>query len=132
VSRAIHAAAAALLVPLMISCSETASDGVSMISGQAFEPARVVVEPGATVTFTNDSQESHTVTAYESGFPSGATYFSSGGSPGEHEARGDLTGGLLAPGDSFEVTLDVPGTYDYFCIPHEGAGMTGTIVVEGE
>jgi plastocyanin len=28
-------------------------------------------------------------------------------------------------------TFDVPGTYQYFCIPHEMAGMTGTVVVTG-
>ncbi len=27
------------------------------------------------------------------------------------------------------MTLTVPGVYDYFCIPHEMAGMLGRIVV---
>jgi plastocyanin len=27
------------------------------------------------------------------------------------------------------VTLTVPGVYDYYCIPHEAAGMVGRIVV---
>ena len=29
----------------------------------------------------------------------------------------------------FEVTLTVEGVYDYFCLPHEAAGMVGRIVV---
>jgi plastocyanin len=33
------------------------------------------------------------------------------------------------PGDHFEVTLTVAGVYDYFCMPHEAAGMVGRIVV---
>jgi hypothetical protein len=29
----------------------------------------------------------------------------------------------------FEHTFDVPGTYDYYCIPHRLMGMVGRIVV---
>jgi plastocyanin len=36
---------------------------------------------------------------------------------------------LVNPGDHFEVTLTEPGVYDYFCAPHEQAGMVGRIVV---
>ncbi|PSP69167.1 halocyanin, partial [Halobacteriales archaeon QH_9_66_26] len=32
-------------------------------------------------------------------------------------------------GETFEVTFDVPGTYDYFCIPHERAGMQDEFTV---
>jgi plastocyanin len=35
----------------------------------------------------------------------------------------------LNPGGSFTYTFDVPGTYDYFCRPHEGTGMTGQVFV---
>ena len=35
----------------------------------------------------------------------------------------------MNPGRHFEVTLTVPGVYDYFCAPHEVAGMVGRIVV---
>lgn len=36
---------------------------------------------------------------------------------------------LVNPGSHFEVTLTVPGVYDYFCMPHEVADMVGRIVV---
>ena len=36
---------------------------------------------------------------------------------------------LVNPGDHFEVTLTEPGVYDYFCTPHEQAGMVGRIIV---
>jgi hypothetical protein len=39
------------------------------------------------------------------------------------------SGYLIEPGDYFEVTLTVPGVYDYFCAPHEMAGMVGRIIV---
>ena len=38
-------------------------------------------------------------------------------------------GFLVNPGDHFDVTLTVPGVYDYYCMPHEAAGMVGRIVV---
>lgn len=36
---------------------------------------------------------------------------------------------LVEPGEQFEVTLTEPGVYDYYCEPHEAAGMVGRIVV---
>ena len=33
------------------------------------------------------------------------------------------------PNETFSVTLTVEGVYDYFCIPHEHAGMVGRIIV---
>ena len=32
---------------------------------------------------------------------------------------------LNAPGESFSLTFDTPGTYGYYCEPHQGAGMAG-------
>ena len=37
------------------------------------------------------------------------------------------SGFLMQPGNHFDVTLTVPGVYDYYCIPHEAAGMVGRI-----
>jgi hypothetical protein len=39
------------------------------------------------------------------------------------------SGYLVHPKDHFEIRLTVEGVYDYFCIPHEAAGMVGPIVV---
>ncbi len=36
--------------------------------------------------------------------------------------------GVGAP-SRFDVTLTVQGVYDYYCMPHEQAGMVGRIVV---
>jgi len=33
-------------------------------------------------------------------------------------------------GETFEQRFDVPGVYDYFCIPHETDGMVGRLVVK--
>ena len=34
------------------------------------------------------------------------------------------------PGPAHSVTFEVPGTYKYYCSPHKGQGMFGTITVE--
>jgi plastocyanin len=111
-------------------CSGGDGNSVAMQSGQRFEPEELTVDAGVTVTFVNESDEAHTVTAYEEDLPADASYFSSGGFESEDEARDDVAGGLLSQGEEFEVSFDVPGTYRYFCIPHESSGMTGRIVVE--
>ncbi|HEV2757898.1 MAG TPA: plastocyanin/azurin family copper-binding protein [Actinomycetota bacterium] len=110
---------------------DAAPGTVEMVEGQRFDPESVTVAPGTTLTFVNESSEAHTVTAYDGGVPDGAPYFSSGGFDSEDAARDSLGDALLAEGETYEVTLDEPGTYEYFCIPHEDQGMTGTIVVEG-
>lgn len=33
-------------------------------------------------------------------------------------------------GHTHEHTFEVPGTYHYVCVPHEGLGMVGDVVVE--
>ena len=101
-----------------------------MAQGQTFEPDRLTIAPGETVTWTNDSSETHTVTAYDEELPAGADYFASGGATSEDEARDEVEDGLIDRGDTFEVTFEEPGTYTYFCIPHEQQGMVATIVVE--
>lgn len=77
-----------------------------------FDPVGLFVEPGTTVRFAIDAG-SHSATAYESRIPEGATAFDTG---------------VISSG-SVSVTFDTPGTYDYYCKPHESVGMVGRIVV---
>jgi len=87
-----------------------------------FDPYGIRIRPGETLRWVNgDKGNSHTVTAYTAEnddhprrIPEGAASFDSD---------------YLLPGESFEVTFDVPGIYDYFCIPHEMAGMVGRVLV---
>jgi plastocyanin len=100
----------------------------------AYRPPEVTVAVGDRVTWRNTSSRAHSVTAYEGAIPEGATYFASGGFESETAARDGWANGLtgnITSGDDYSHRFDVPGTYEYFCIPHERAGMVGRVVVEG-
>lgn len=121
-------------------CGEVLGSGCSTeafdvgMTASAFDPADVTVETGDTVVWLNDSQRSHTVTAYDAELPDGAAFFASGGYDSTEAARVDWrrdNGGAIFTCETFEHTFETPGEYAYLCIPHERAGMVGTVVVEG-
>ena len=103
---------------------------VTMTDDLAFEPKTTTIETGETVTWTNESDIEHTVTAYEDEIPDGAAYFASGGFESERATRNHVNEDLIASGEEYEHTFEQPGTYGYLCIPHEGAGMVGTVRVK--
>lgn len=96
---------------------------VTITDRLTFEPRQVTIAVGGTVEWNNTSLLVHTVTAD----PDKATLPTSAALPDGAEA---FDSGLLQTGQTFEHTFTVPGTYRYFCIPHEGALMVGEIVVE--
>jgi plastocyanin len=123
----------ALWLPLMLSAmafvgaplpatAEQVAAHVDITDAFRFDPDRVTIHVGQTIEWTNRSHFRHTVTddpamagqSMDAMLPSGAKGFSSE---------------ELAPGSSFRLTLTVPGTYKYFCMPHEGIGMLGEIIV---
>ena len=120
--------ACAVLIP---GCAGDSDGGEVVIDGRSFDPTPISIQVGESVTWTNEADEPHTVTAYESSVPEGGNYFSSGAFDSEAAARDGVAAGLLGAGDSVSVEFDASGTYEYFCIPHEDQGMKGTVVVEG-
>ncbi|AFK18236.1 copper-binding protein [Haloferax mediterranei ATCC 33500] len=132
--RLLRLGGATLVAMISAGCSATGRSGgvkrVSMTDDFGFDPERLTVSTGTTIRWVNDSDIVHTVTAYEDEIPDDATYFASGGFESERAARNELTGGLIGPGGAYEHTFDVPGTYEYYCIPHESSGMVGSIVVK--
>lgn len=103
---------------------------VEMTDDLTFDPETVTITQGGTVTWENVGSIDHTVTAYGDEIPDSSVYFASGGFDSEQTARQNMEDGLIAGGETFEHTLDRPGRYEYFCIPHESAGMTGTVRVK--
>ncbi|PCR90363.1 DUF5059 domain-containing protein [Natrinema ejinorense] len=108
------------------------ADHVVDMQAVAFEPAELTVEQGETVAWTHASGEPHSVSAYEDGIPSDATYWASGGFESETDAREGWENGqgAVTSGESYVHTFETTGKHEYVCIPHEAAGMVGTIVVE--
>ena len=76
-----------------------------------FSPAQITVEPGTTVTWVQNGSNPHTTTSYDGLWDSGI-----------------IQGGS---GQSFSFTFNEPGTYTYFCRPHEAQGMVGSVTVTG-
>ena len=86
-----------------------------------FDPIGLYVEPGATVRWIV-RENVHTATAYHPRNDDHPLRIPERAEPWD-------SGFLVHPGDHFDVTLTVPGVYDYYCLPHEAAGMVGRIVV---
>lgn len=78
-------------------------------SDLTFSQPNLTISAGTAVRWVNVSQVLHTVT------PDGHSEWSSAD--------------LGSNGSTFTHTFDTPGTYEYFCQPHVGDGMTGTVTV---
>jgi plastocyanin len=103
--------AADLLAPVPVTEERVVT--VAMTEDLLFAPETVTVQVGDTVVWQNRSNVGHTVTADE--VPPGVALFDSG---------------TVEPGAEFRQTFTAPGTYHYYCVPHRGQGMIGTVIVE--
>jgi plastocyanin len=102
--------AALSLVALVLFAPTAAAQDKTMtvsIKDFAFNPSNTTVSPGTTVTWVNNDQTAHTVTANNGAFDSGT----------------------LQPGQSYSFAFDKPGTYAYHCNIHPD--MTATVTVSG-
>ena len=117
--------AAGLLVPAAPRAAEAVTirmRGDATGAHVGFDPAGLRLRPGDSVRWLNvDAGNAHTATAYHPAnftrprrIPAAATAWDSD---------------YLLPEEGFAVTLTVEGIYDYFCVPHEHAGMVGRLIV---
>ncbi|MGB9960730.1 plastocyanin/azurin family copper-binding protein (plasmid) [Halobacterium sp. MBLA0001] len=110
--------------------SWTETSTVEMTDSLKFDPKRIQVSTGTTVTWENVGAVAHSVTAFENEIPDGAAYFASGGFDSEQAANDNYPDkGSIAKGESYEHTFETTGTYKYYCIPHEMSGMVGYVKV---
>ena len=86
-----------------------------------FDPIGLYVEPGTTVRWIV-RENVHATAAYHPENDRHSLRIPETAVPWD-------SGYLVHPGDHFDVTLTVPGVYDYYCLPHEAVGMVGRIVV---
>ncbi len=75
-----------------------------------FNPSEITIDAGETLHFVNEMLPPHNIIV---------------------EGRADLSRESLmfSPGESQDILFADAGDYEFFCGPHQGAGMTGTIHV---
>jgi plastocyanin len=109
--RRVALAGALALVLVAAGCGESessepvATTDVSMAKSYVFEPKVIEVEPGQTVTWTNDDNFTHTVQV-----------------DGQEDHK-------VEQGETVSITFDEPGTYHYVCTLHEN-DMDGEVIVQ--
>lgn len=87
--------------------------------GLGFEPSTVTIKAGDEVKWVNNKLSPHNVV------------FATGDKVPEAVATKLSHKGLaFSAGESFSSTFTEPGTYEYYCEPHRGAGMVGKVIVE--
>lgn len=88
-----------------------------------FDPVGLLIQQGETIRWINeDGTSAHTATAYHPNNTGHALRIPQAARPWDS--------GYVMPGETFSHTFTVPGVYDYYCYPHERAGMAGRIIVE--
>jgi plastocyanin len=104
----------ALLVVLALGAPLSASAGehIVQIIGVSFSPQNITIPEGDTIRWINNSGLFHTSTSGVGCAPSG---------------RWDIA---IPNGSQVTRDFGIVGTFDYFCIPHCGALMTGKITVD--
>jgi plastocyanin len=78
-----------------------------------FEPSVIRVEPGTTVTWTNQGENAHTVVSLASD---------------EYEEGELFNSGMIQPGQTFTHTFQEAGEYQYYCDLHPQ--MRGRVMVQ--
>ena len=120
--------ALALIAPFALvvlpSCSSSSSDPAPAPGGSAnkvtvggsgltFTPSTLTIKAGQTVEW-DWASSGHSVTS---------------GDSTKCTADGKFDSTVKSSGFTFTQTFATPGTFTYFCTPHCGAGMKGTITV---
>lgn len=90
-----------------------------------FDPAGIHIAPGDTVRWVQMSGF-HSITAYHPRNDRHELRIPESAEPWDSDI---LLAAYPKPGSTFEHVFTVQGVYDYFCKPHEMAGMVGRIVV---
>ena len=83
-----------------------------------FDPPALTIKAGDTVKWVNNKLSPHNIV------------FDSTKVAEAQASKLSHKGLAFSAGESFESTFSELGTYTYYCEPHRGAGMVGTITVE--
>jgi len=95
--------------------SKTVSAVILGIDGDnSYSPNPIEIESGQTVTWFNGDTISHTVTS---------------GQDGDLDEGNLFDSDAIIPNQSYSLTFDTPGEFDYYCIYHPT--MVGEVIVNG-
>ena len=86
-----------------------------------FDPIGLWIAPGQTVRWILH-HDVHTTSAYHPKNDQHSLRIPEAAEPWD-------SGFLMKVGTSFDMTFTIEGVYDYYCLPHEAAGMVGRIIV---
>jgi plastocyanin len=107
----------------LAAAAQSANPTVVKMTGQnTFDVPSITVPAGTTITWLNDGTTPQSATFD----PTKATNKADGQLP---PGTQPFDSGLVQPGQTWSHAFATPGTYKYFCIPNEGLGMTGTVIV---
>ena len=84
----------------------------------AFEPSKLTICAGDSVTWINNKAGPHNVVFDEDAIPSGV----------DQEAI-SMSDQLGEEGETFTMKFDKAGTYEYYCEHHRGAGMADVLTI---
>ena len=79
--------------------------------GLVFEPSEVTINAGESIHFVNNMLPPHNVLVED------------------HDELGHDALAMM-PGEEFDVEFPEAGDYTFYCGPHKGAGMIGTVHVK--
>tara|TARA_B100000927_G_scaffold84612_1_gene67945 strand:+ start:556 stop:879 length:324 start_codon:yes stop_codon:yes gene_type:complete len=79
--------------------------------GLVFEPSEITINAGESIHFVNNMLPPHNVLVED------------------HDELGHDALAMM-PGEEFDVEFPEAGDYTFFCGPHKGAGMIGTVHVK--
>ena len=86
--------------------------------GLKFVPEKTTVCKGDSVKWINNKGGPHNVVFDEDAIPKGVD-----------QEKISMDEQLGEEGDTFVMKFDEPGSYDFYCEPHRGAGMNGLLTV---
>jgi plastocyanin len=112
------------------STTAAATNVMKLNGGESTDPNEIDIHVGDAVTFQNDGGGAHNVVFFADSIPAGAKAQLQANMP---NTSGPLIGPMMPKeGDTYTVSFaKLPkGTYVFYCLPHQGKGEQGTIVVQ--
>ena len=114
--RALFAGTAIVALLLGLAAAQPAGEEKKVeIGKKGFTPDRIEVKVGQKVTWTNTTDQDHSVTSNER-------------VPGDAQEKPMFDSGLIKPGGSWEYSFEKAGNYGYHC--SKDKTMSGMVVVK--